>query len=385
MLSFGLKIFFEAFNDKKGSAFVRLVKGYKKNSSHLREYENAQLHLTEKLKDLGVSIQQSINNSDQPAKNGHKGGNIESTNEGFCLIGNADLTEGEWADLANQSCGGTNNTIKLSTNWLPANHIDELIKQFPNLSDKSCNATFAIGSSKKALEILESYPEELFFNSGLNSLNTRMYDRSALSQICAMLLHEQHPSEILANELKSQDSYEPVHPKEGYVEYRLPFASEKNKNLYARCFQIKNKDAIKLFRSNEKLQYSLKYSQNSIDEVKKIILNFYKVKRPDCKVSFVDIPILFSIDTAKYSSEDRSFNVEITKSEAIFPNVINNLKVGRNVFIPNTGNTAINKYVEQIYITYGLNPTFLNTFDLHISQGNIHCSSQTIHQCKRLP
>ncbi|MCK6599057.1 MAG: hypothetical protein L6Q37_11890 [Bdellovibrionaceae bacterium] len=374
--------FFEAFNDKKGSAFIRLVNGYKKNDSHFKEYEKAQFNLQEKLKSLGISHQQQINIGDQQAKNGHKGGNIESTNEGFCLIGDADLTDSEWADLAKQSCGGPLNSIKLSTNWMPANHVDELIKQLPSLSKKTCNAKFAISSPQKTLDLLEVYPEDLFFDSGVQFFNTKMYDRSALGQICAMHLRERFKSYIWGNQLKPQANYEPIHPKEGYIEYRLPFANEKNTNIYSECFQIKNKDIVKLYRSDEKLQYSLEYAQKITNESKKIILNFYKNRRPDCDVSFIEIPTLFSIDTSRYYSEDRTFSVIVTKSEAILPNGINNLKVGKNIFIPNTGNKSVNEYMEKVYKTNGLIPTFLNTFDLHINQGNIHCSTQTIHTCE---
>lgn len=375
--------FVEAFNDKNGSAFIRLVNGYKKNGTHFNEYVNAQTQLIEKLRNLGISIQQPINPGDSPAKNGHKGGNIESTNEGFCLIGNADLTDSDWNEIATQNCGGPENTIKLQTNWLPANHVDEFIKQLPNGSTNSCDATFAISSPQKTLELLELKPEELFFNSGINALNTRMYDRSALGQICAMIMHKQYPQDIKFNQFRSQDNYEPIYPQEGYVEYRLPFANETNTALYSQCFKIKNKDVVKLFKSDEKLKYSLSYSQKVTNESKKAIARFYMKKRPDCKVSFIEMPTLFSINKSRYYTEDRSHNVEITSSEAILPNPINNLKVGSNVFIPNTANESVNKYVEQIYKNYELNPIFLNAFDLHINQGNIHCSSQTIHSCKK--
>ncbi|MBL7544180.1 MAG: hypothetical protein JNL11_10200 [Bdellovibrionaceae bacterium] len=371
--------FVEAFNDKNGSAFIRLVNGYKKGDAHFNEYANAQDHLIEKLKNIGISIRQPINPGDRPAKNGHKGGNIESTNEGFCLIGNADLTDSEWNELASQNCGGPENTIRLQTNWLPANHVDELIKQLPNVSRNSCVATFAVASPQKALELIESQPEELFFNSGVGVLNTKMYDRSGLGPICAMLMHKKYPQDIGANKLSPQGNYEPIYPMQGYVEYRLPFANEKNLVLYDQCFKIKNKDVVNLFKSDEKLQYSLSYSQRITNKSKKDIVSFYEKKRPDCKASFVEIPTLFSISSSRYYSEDKSYSVEVVTSEALLPNLINNLKVGRNVFIPNSGNKTINKYVEKIYATFGLNPTFLDTYDLHINQGNIHCSSQTVH------
>lgn len=375
--------FIESFNDKNGSSFIRLVNGYKKNDSHFNEYVNAQTHLTEKLKSLGISTQQPINPGDMRAKNGHKGGNIESTNEGYCLIGNADLTDSEWNELAIQNCGGPENTIKLQTDWLPANHVDELIKQLPNISKNSCDATFAISSQKKALELLETQPDELFFDSGIVALNTKMYDRSALGQICARIMHEQFPQDIGKNQLRSQGNYEPIYPMQGYVEYRLPFANETNTALYSQCFKIKNKDVVNLFKSDEKLKYSLSYSQKITNESKKAIVSFYMEKRPDCKVAFVEMPTLFSINTSRYYTEDRSYNIEVTNSEALLPNPINNLKVGKNIFIPNSGNKSVNKYVEEVYNRYGLNPTFLNTFDLHINQGNIHCSSQTVHSCKK--
>lgn len=375
--------FIESFNDKNGSAFIRLVNGYKKNDSHFNEYTNAQAHLIEKLKSLGISIRQPINPGDLPAKNGHKGGNIESTNEGFCLIGNADLTANEWNELATQNCGGPENTVRLQTDWLPAKHVDELIKQLPNMSRNSCDATFALSSPQKALELLESQPEDLFFDSGIVTLNTKMYDRSALGQICANIMHAQFPQDIGADHLRPQSNYEPIYPTQGYVEYRLPFANETNTALYGQCFKIKNKDVVNLFKSDEKLKYSLSYSQKITNESKKAIVSFYTKKRPDCKVTFVEMPTLFSIDTSRYYNEDRSYNIDVTNSEALLPNPINNLKVGRNIFIPNSANKSVNKYVEEVYKRYGLNPTFLNTFDLHINQGNIHCSSQTVHSCKK--
>jgi len=136
--------FFEAFSSKEGSAFIRLVKGYKKDGPQFKDYTDAQLHLTEKLRELGITNQQPINIGERPAKNGHKGGNIESTNEGFCLIGDADLQDSEWNEIANQNCGGATKAIKLPTSWLPANHVDELIKQLPSQSSDVCEAKFAI-------------------------------------------------------------------------------------------------------------------------------------------------------------------------------------------------------------------------------------------------
>jgi hypothetical protein len=97
--------FFEGFVNKEGKPFIRVVKGYKKGEDHYQSYMKAQNDLSLALDQdgIGTDTSEPINKkSELYAKNGHKGGNIESTNEGFCLIGNSDLSESEWDDLANQ-------------------------------------------------------------------------------------------------------------------------------------------------------------------------------------------------------------------------------------------------------------------------------------------
>jgi len=237
-------------------------------------------------------------------------------------------------------------------------------------------------SPKKAIELLNENPEDIFFNAQSFSINSRMYDRSELNSICATLLSKSNSEGLMENTLKPIQNYEPISPKEGYKEYRLPFAGEQNAELYRKCFEIKNKDVVALFKGDEGFIYSLKFSQEKSEQAKKIINTFYKANRPDCKVSFLEIPTLFSVNTSKYYSEDKSFNIKLTQSQAILPNTINNLKIGNNVFIPNTGNTAINAYMNVLYKNSNLNPVFLDSFDLHITGGNIHCSTQTIHTCK---
>lgn len=371
--------FFESFNTKSGSPFIRLVNGYKKQDSHYNDYLVAQGHLTEKLKVLGIDTREAINPEGKTAKNGHKGGNLESTNEGYCLIGDSDLSDSELSELVNQNCGGIDNAIILPTHWLPAKHVDELIKQLPSQSQEPCVAKFAISSSEKTLDLLESNPEELFFGSNSISDTTKMYDRSALSAVCANLLNQQ--PNIIKHALKAIDNYEPVFPQEGYIAYRLPFAKAENLELYKKCFEIKNKDVLHLLKNDQGYKYSLGFSKQMTMAAKKKIVNFYAQKRPDCKVSFVDMPTLFSVNTSRYFTDDRSRSIEITQSEAILPNQINNLKVGDDIFIPQSGNAAIERYIEDLYRKVGLTPHFLSTFDLHISGGNVHCSSQTIHSC----
>lgn len=376
--------FFEGFINKDGKPFIRLVKGYKKGEDHYQNYMKAQKDLSIALDQdgIGTDTLEPINKkSNLYAKNGHKGGNIESTNEGFCLIGNSDLSESEWNDLANQNCGGAENTIKLPTEWLPANHVDELVKQLPRGEGARCQANFAISSPKKAIEILRSNPEELFFKPNLGSDSTYMYDMSALSSLCATILRNRGVSEqqLQSYVVPSQPNFSPISPKAGTTIFRMPFANEKNEDLYKMCFELKNEDVLNLLSTAPQYTESLKISQGKIELAKKIVVEFYKNKRPDCLVHFVEMPTLFLVDKAIYKQERKSI-LSITSS-AILPNPLNNLKINQDIFVPNSGNKSINQYVQATLSRFSLRTTFLDTFRLHVGGGNIHCSSQTIHSC----
>lgn len=382
--------FFEGFVNPWGAPFIRLLKGYKKGGDK-NQYENyfrAQTLLSDTLsKDFNISTQNSINDSsNEAAKNGHKGGNIESTNEGYCLIGNSDLNEKEWDELAHQNCNGVENAIKLPTDWLPANHVDELIKQLPTKDVKSCQPTFAISSPQKTMEILNMHPDERFFDSAIETESTYMYDRSALSGVCATILFNRHLSEglFISNKISAAPQFSPILPREGYTTFRMPFSNEKNIELFQKCTDLRNKDILDLFQEDPYYAESLRIAQQKTEQSKKIIADFYKSKRPDCMVHFIEMPTLLAVDQAQYYSEDRSRSVVVTTSEPILPNVLNNLKINQDVFVPNTGNKYINKYVQSALANSRLRTIFLDTFRLHVAGGNIHCSSQTIHKCQTL-
>ncbi|MGZ6470543.1 MAG: hypothetical protein ACXWRZ_05250 [Bdellovibrio sp.] len=382
--------FFEGFVNARGDAFIRLVKGYKKggDKNQYVNYLSAQTLLSDMFsKEFNISTQTPINDSsNEPAKNGHKGGNIESTNEGYCLIGNSDLNEKEWNELAHQNCNGPENAMKLPTDWLPANHVDELIKQLPPRNLKSCQPTFAISSPQKTMEILNMYPDEKFFDYVIKTDSTYMYDRSALSGVCATLLFKNHLSEglFISNKILTTPQFTPITPKEGYTIYRMPFSNEKNTDLYEKCTDLRNKDILDLFQKDPYYADSLRIARQKTEQSKKIIVDFYKSKRPDCMVHFIEMPTLLAVYKAQYYSEDRSRSVIVTTSESILPNVLNNLKINQDVFVPNTGNKYINKYVQSVLASSRLRTIFLDTFRLHVAGGNIHCSSQTIHKCQTI-
>lgn len=382
--------FFEGFVSTQGTPFIRLVRGYKMGGDK-NQYENylsTQALLSDMFsKEFNIATQTPINDiSNEPAKNGHKGGNIESTNEGYCLIGNSDLNEKEWDALARQNCSGPENAIKLPTDWLPANHVDELIKQLPSRNLSSCQPTFAISSPKKTMEILNLYPDERFFGSEIKTDSTYIYDRSALSGVCATGLLKRHLTEgfFISNKILATPQFAPITPREGYTIYRMPLSNEKNINLFEECTELRNKDILNLFQKDPYYAESLRIAQQKTEQSKKIIVDFYKSKRPDCMVHFIEMPTLFAVLKAQYYSEDRSKSVVVTTSEPILPNVLNNLKINQDVFVPNTGNKYINKYVRSALARFRLRTIFLDTFRLHVAGGNVHCSSQTIHQCQTL-
>ncbi|OQW47625.1 MAG: hypothetical protein A4S09_15035 [Proteobacteria bacterium SG_bin7] len=379
--------FFEAFIDSNGQPFIRMVSGYKKNGKPYiyEKYAEVQSLLSTQFKAFNIPVQTPINiYSGQPSKNGHKGGNIESTNEGFCLIGDSDLTDTEWNELAIQNCGGPKNTIKLPTNWLPALHVDELIKQLPNSNSSLCEATFAIASPSKAIEILRYHLQDPFFRAQEKSDSDFMFDRSELSQICATILatKEKFQEDIFRRQIiTASPTFEPISPRAGTKIYRVPITNKRNDDLYAACSTLRNEEIVELFDSDPYYMESLRRSEDYIQKAKQVITEFYKERRPDCTVRFIELPSLFIVDSAKYFSEDKTLSIISTISRPILPNVLNNLKINKDIFVPSTGNNYFDDYVRSVYEVFKLRTHFLNTFRLHVAEGNIHCSSQTVHYC----
>jgi len=385
--------FFESFYDSNEKInFIRLVQGYKlSEQNHYKGYLKAQEVVSKQLQEIlgkKIRVTSPINNNNPliASKNGHKGGNIESTNEGHCLIGDADLSTQEWDTLSSQVCRDKKYAIKLPTSWLPANHADELIRQLPSSvhTQNYCVAKFGIISLKKALEILKLHENELFWKITINESDSKKkIDLSeSLRSICGYLNFKDHAdSRIIKTTLDKVTGFDPIIPKEGYTSYTLPIRNQNVDDLFDRCLKITNKEILDLYENDERYKMAIEIVEDKIKLAKTAIVEKYQETNPECKVEFVDLPVLMSVNKARYYSDEQKISMIITRSDLLLPNPINSLQVGKQIFVPDTVNERLKSYIYQAYKSNSLDPIFLDTFEIHNSGGNIHCSTQTVRDC----
>ncbi len=386
--------FFESFYDGfLRKPFLRMVEGYKYGDPQVGRYEGyykTQEMISQILRnEAGVTVREAINHYSpvKSAKSGHRGGNIESTNEGHCLIGSSDLNADEWSEVAALSCSDPSYAIRIPTEWLPATHVDELLKPLPPIPQKtSCQARFFLASAEKAIEILNKYPEKLFLTSELdvNDAKSRI-NKTSLSHLCAAIQKKSNPNlNLPSHTVVSDFSFDAIIPPSGYQSFQMPsIADEQMAKMYDPCIRLRNGQVAELLTSDVHFRDSVELAATKERETKQAVRDAYAKTRPDCQVDFVELPALFVSSQGRFYSADRAVSVVQNFASALLPNPVNSLQIHKDLFVPDPLNADFKSYVEDQVKQAGLNPIFLDTFNLHADTGgNIHCSSQTVRACQ---
>ncbi len=327
-------------------------------------------------------------------ENGNMGGNIETLPSGICLLGDDNFrSEERWESYADKVCNsGSENRIKVPTDWLSVGHTDEIMKVVRNKNVKApCDFSVVLASPKKAIDLLKENPTGKFmdFSKGRGGSPTELASRRAqyrgIRKLCAKFINERNRSKM--NRDKSQS-------KRGVskfldIRFFLPEAQAGARVLgvgsdedYSDCINMTNGEVYKLLSSDSELKIYNQLIQEKMDSLREEVERKLKNKLPQCVPDFIDVPDIF-FGGKPVEGENGKYELPKGMGLSILPNPTNAISINDTIIAPDPSNDIFQKYMEDEYKKRGLKTEFVDTFDYaHVGDGNLHCSTNTIHVCK---
>jgi hypothetical protein len=372
-----------------GKLIMSQITGYGRNQDGYNQFMSV-------AKDCGIRSGTPL--SSERHRNGAAGGNIETLPGGICMLGDGDFEANEYEAYANKVCG--KDRIKVPTSWLSVGHTDEIIKVVRNnRRQPPCDFSISVASPKKALELLQKDPNGSFLNFGTSDKNPetdpytqRTTKGGGLSVMCRArlkLLNSKNPGES-----KKTNGQAKLFNLEHLLIYRAQAGSTVTgfpSNLdtspdtmpprpeiedYQDCGHINNATAHWVFTQDENLKKFNDLVQKEMDKLKQEMATKLKEKFPSCSPDFIDLPDLFSAGEVPGNELPHKMGL------SVLPNPTNAISINDTIISPEPSNATFKKYMDDEYHKRGLKTDYVDTFDLHLSEGNLHCGTNTMHMCQ---
>lgn len=377
--------YFQPFtNPKTGQTVLREVAGYKQHVDIGDSFSK----LIEATKACGFEMGPPLkgDNPDDPKEfnGGQMGGNIETLPAGICIFGDDNFkTPEKWKRYADQLCAeGDANRIKVPTSWLKVGHTDEIMKVVRNKNAKApCDFSVVIASPKKGLELLIKNPDGKFIdfsrarNATPDVLDQRI-EYPGLFELCGKVMVEKYSPK--GNDKRSRSG-------RGVTKLfdikRLLF-SEAHAEDEEKCGNITNAEVYHALENDKELRIYNQLVQEKMDALKTEVTQKLKNKLPQCEPDFLEVPDIF-FGGAPIEKENGKYELPDGMALSVLPNPTNNISINDTIIAPDPANDVFMKYMKEEYAKRGLKSEFVDTFDYaHQGQGNLHCSTNTIHICK---
>lgn len=408
--------YFEAVVDlKTGHPVLREFESYTK-------YRPETLGVLEKIQKLGnecqitkgkVFLSRHVNDTgqtkDSSFRNGEMGGNVEGAPGGFCLTG-----DNQAKKFATQYCGNEANIIQLQTSWLAVGHVDEIFKIIPSEFNDGrpvkCNFSLMAASPKKALELMNesttrahsfySFSHKLSdeeLNQMKKSRSQVSYGSPGIKIICDYIKKAiTDGSFVLPKKLQKNDSKNNRSVFLNFIMNKAsaePSGQEGKEGMSFKCEdyidQIPNENIRAALEKDADLIHLNTAIQESIDKDKELIKSKIILRLPECAKYFdiLDVPNLFY--GAKAIEENGKFtlpkdNIASGAVSSFLPNPTNSVLMNKTILLPETGNPAFDSYVSKEIVKRKIKTETIDTWDYaHAGQGNAHCSSHSILNCRK--
>ncbi len=374
--------YFQSFiNPETGQPVLRSVKNYEKSGDSFSKVSAA-------TQECGFTKGPDL--VSETKKNGMMGGNIQSLPSGICALGDDDFeSDKEWSNYADQFCGkDPNNRIKVPTSWLEVGHTDEIMKTVRNKNNPPpCDFSIVLASPKRAVDLLKKNPNDRFLDfSALSKTGSkdisdrRTQENQGLRKLCLGLkaLHQ----------LPDQERTTPQEPSRSTSQL-LSFSLGTAWALSAPskspdpgdCANVTNSDVLQVLTAKTNLGIYNDLIQKNMDKLKNDVEAKLKQKYPQCTVDIIETPDLFFGGLPVKT--EAGYDLPEGLGRSILPNPANAVSINDTVISPEPFNSVFKKYMTEEYQKRGLNAEFVDTYDYaHEGEGNLHCSTHTIHICK---
>lgn len=382
--------YFQPFtNPATGQIVLREVQGYGRHGDSFSK-------IIEATKSCG--FQQGPTLSNDYFVNGHMGGNIETLPSGICLLGDDHFRTNEnWESYANQICNsGSENRIKVPTSWLKVGHTDEIMKVVRNKNAQApCDFSVVLASPKKAIELLKQNPNGKFmdFSNGRGGSPSELAIRRSneyrgLRNLCRKAIEDRNSPR------QDRDNNDRTKPTKGVTklfELKSLFISEAHAGVSRvrgpsggepeDCANMTNGEVYRLLTSDNELKVFNQLVQEKMDSLKTEVSQKLKSKLPQCEPDFIEVPDVF-FGGMPVEKEKGKYELPEGMGLSVLPNPTNAISVNDTLIAPDPSNDVFQKYMEEQYKKRGLKAEFVDTFDYaHQGEGNLHCSTNTIHIC----
>jgi hypothetical protein len=350
---------------------------------------------------LGEPINE-LNNPDKDIVSGSYGGNIEGYPGGLCLLGDDSFLDNKestsWQKYAKEICptanqnDPTDKVIKVPTSWLRVGHADEIMKVVKDPQNKApCDYAVVVASPAKAIELLNQKPDEEFINfsnKGIDKENlSKMKNWEGFLYICrAINFSKDHVNpnntDSPRNKVKGTHFFKKIIDTIINTSYAQAVLLDGPPPSYCDIGKVKNADVAKIFKDpNNPLGI---YNDLVAQKIKGLIVELKaRNEAIGCKdTKILELPDLFYSDVDPIKKADNTYELPLGTGLSLFPNPTNSISVNNSVITPQQFNKSFEKSITDSYKEIHLGVEFVDSFEsAHMKNGNLHCSTNTIHFC----
>jgi hypothetical protein len=321
---------------------------------------------------------------------GTRGGNYDVVPGGICVVGQSDLSARDWASFAQDVCGGLT-AVAAPTSWPRSQHLDEVFKVVPDLSaNGSCGFALMFASPSRALQLLKAHPNDEAFDFA--SMSDSQFDDATLQSkqnnganiVCGvyqnLVWNKLHPEWATApSSMRSREpSGRPLLQPLSNRHRRYP--SETNIS----CLHLKNSQLLAALDGDPVLKQYTQLTQTVMVNFEHELYQQVKAKHPGCSIKVIEAPALFvgQLTAPERLHASGLANGNESSGFAIFPNLTNGDVIGRTVLLPDSHNPLFNRDIAQSFKPLAVTLRWVDTFNEHLAQGNLHCSTQILRYCR---
>ncbi len=365
--------------------------------------------------------------------NSVRGGNILSLPGGSCLT-SLDAPS-FFPELV---CGKQSPVVRIDTQKTRVGHIDELVNILPN-SKNSCGFSIVMGSTSKALQILQKSENNFFFSKeGFDRLQ-KMQNSVCLSDIfmtkassCYKImdickdLEKVKYFQRLQNYIRQSQSRrtQPIKAHQPASTLDLNLSSKEillsqdlRKDVLKNwsCHMTTNKDMLSLLKADEEFQElqqwflqkqkfleattscdqcldhiedkSISEQKSFFQQMKTELENLIQVAQQNKiyqKIQELNWKTI--VQSLPKNCQEDSLRIDLPtifwENHSLNPNPTNLIIAGTSAVIPWQFNTSFTEEISQTMKNVGVRAVFENTLSWHQRGGNIHCRSNEIRLCR---